>query len=84
MARPTIGVSGQGGAFSESLVRAMASRVERPVIFRLSNPTTRSEASPADLDAWTEGRAVIGTGSPFPPIIRAGRRLDVDQTMRAG
>ena len=84
-ARPTvlIGASGQRGAFSEELVRAMASRVERPVIFPLSNPTTRSEASPAELDAWTDGRAVIGTGSPFPPIIRAGRRFNVDQTNNA-
>jgi malate dehydrogenase (oxaloacetate-decarboxylating) len=84
-ARPTvlIGVSGQGGAFPETLIRAMASRVERPVIFPLSNPTTRSEASPADLDAWSGGRAVIGTGSPFPPIIRSGRRFSVDQTNNA-
>jgi malate dehydrogenase (oxaloacetate-decarboxylating) len=84
-AQPTvlIGASGQGGAFSETLVRAMASRVERPVIFPLSNPTTRSEASPADLDAWSGGRAVIGTGSPFPPIIRSGKRFSVDQTNNA-
>jgi malate dehydrogenase (oxaloacetate-decarboxylating) len=84
-ARPTvlIGASGQGDAFSETLVRAMASRVEWPVIFPLSNPTTRSEASPADLDAWSGGRAVIGTGSPFPPIIRSGRRFSVDQANNA-
>lgn len=84
-ARPTvlIGVSGQGGAFSEALVRTMASRVMRPVIFPLSNPTACSEASPADLDAWTDGRAIIGTGSPFPSIIRRGRILNVDQTNNA-
>jgi malate dehydrogenase (oxaloacetate-decarboxylating) len=83
--RPTvlIGASGQGGAFSEALVRAMSRRVARPVIFPLSNPTTRSEASPADLDAWSDGRAVIGTGSPFPPIIRAGQTFKVDQINNA-
>jgi malate dehydrogenase (oxaloacetate-decarboxylating) len=75
-AHPTvlIGTSGQGNAFSEPLVRAMAKHVERPAIFPLSNPTERSEAVPANLLAWTEGRAVIGTGSPFPPV--NGVRID--------
>ncbi|MGA3249158.1 MAG: NAD-dependent malic enzyme, partial [Paraburkholderia sp.] len=63
-AKPTvlIGVSGQAGAFSEPVVRAMAEHNSRPVIFPLSNPTSRAEATPADLEAWSEGRAVIGTG----------------------
>ena len=61
----------------------MAGHVRRPVIFPLSNPTERAEATPADLDAWTEGRAVIGTGSPFPPIKRAGKEFRVDQTNNA-
>ncbi|HEU0157633.1 MAG TPA: NAD-dependent malic enzyme, partial [Stellaceae bacterium] len=81
-ARPNvlIGVSGQPGMFSEAVVRAMAQHHRRPVIFPLSNPTARSEATPADLQAWTEGRAVIGTGSPFPPLDRNGSKFRVDQT----
>ncbi len=81
-AKPTvlIGVSGQPGAFSEAVVRAMAEHNRRPVIFPLSNPTSRAEATPEDLDAWTEGRAVIGTGSPYPPLTRNGVRFKVDQT----
>jgi len=81
-AKPTvmIGVSGQPGIFTEKIVRAMAAAVARPVIFPLSNPVTRSEATPADLVAWTEGRAVIGVGSPFPPIERDGKPFTVDQT----
>ncbi|MEN3350216.1 MAG: hypothetical protein V7632_3851 [Bradyrhizobium sp.] len=81
-ARPTvlIGVSGQAGAFSEPVVRAMADANKRPVIFPLSNPTSRAEATPVDIEAWTEGRALIGVGSPFPPITRDGARFKVDQT----
>jgi malate dehydrogenase (oxaloacetate-decarboxylating) len=81
-ARPTvlIGVSGQAGAFSEPIVRALAECNKRPVIFPLSNPTSREEATPADIEAWTEGRALIGVGSPFPPITRDGSRFKVDQT----
>jgi len=84
-AHPTvlIGTSGQAHAFSEAVVRAMAEHAQRPVIFPLSNPTERAEATPADLDAWTEGRAVIGTGSPFPPIKRNGREFRIDQTNNA-
>jgi malate dehydrogenase (oxaloacetate-decarboxylating) len=81
-AKPTtlIGVSGQPGAFTEAVVRTMARGAPRPVIFPLSNPTSRSEATPADLDAWTEGRAIIGTGSPFPPIVKNGAVFKPDQT----
>jgi malate dehydrogenase (oxaloacetate-decarboxylating) len=84
-ARPTvlIGTSGQPNAFHEAVVRAMADRVRRPVIFPLSNPTERAEATPQDLFEWTEGCAVIGTGSPFPPIERNGRDFRVDQTNNA-
>jgi len=81
-AKPTtlIGVSGQAGAFREDVVREMARHVSRPVIFPLSNPTSRSEAAPADLLTWTEGRALIGTGSPFPPFQWNGKTAAIDQT----
>jgi malate dehydrogenase (oxaloacetate-decarboxylating) len=84
-ANPTvlIGVSGQPGIFREDIIRQMAAAVARPIIFPLSNPTSRSEATPQDLMAWTEGHAVIGTGSPFPPVVRNGRSFAVDQTNNA-
>ncbi|MDD7965452.1 NAD-dependent malic enzyme [Actinomycetospora lemnae] len=65
-----VGLSTAQGAFTETIVRTMAGRVERPIIFPLSNPTDNAEARPADLDAWTDGRALIATGSPFPPLHR--------------
>ena len=64
-----IGVSTQGGAFTEEIVKTMLGHVERPMIFPLSNPTSRSEAHPADLIKWTKGKAIIATGSPFDPVI---------------
>jgi malate dehydrogenase (oxaloacetate-decarboxylating) len=84
-ARPTvlIGTSGQPKTFTEAIVREMARHVRRPIIFPLSNPTDRSEATPAEIDSWTEGRAVIGTGSPFPPLKRNGKAFRPDQTNNA-
>jgi malate dehydrogenase (oxaloacetate-decarboxylating) len=84
-AKPTvlIGTSGQPKTFSEAIVREMARHVRQPVIFPLSNPTDRAEATAADLDGWTEGRAVIGSGSPFPPIVRNGKPFRIDQTNNA-
>ena len=81
-ARPSvlIGVSGQPGAFTEEAVREMAKYSERPVIFPLSNPTSRSEATAQDLMDWTEGRALIGTGSPFEPVSVGEERIPITQT----
>ncbi|MFZ1917571.1 MAG: NAD-dependent malic enzyme [Terriglobales bacterium] len=75
-----IGVSGQAGAFTEEAVREMAKHTVRPVIFPLSNPTSRCEATPQDLVDWTEGRALIGTGSPFEPVRIWGKKVRIDQT----
>jgi malate dehydrogenase (oxaloacetate-decarboxylating) len=75
-----IGVSGQPGAFTEESVREMAKYSDRPVIFPLSNPTSRSEATAQDLMDWTEGRALIGTGSPFAPVNVGGKKIPITQT----
>jgi malate dehydrogenase (oxaloacetate-decarboxylating) len=63
-----LGLSTAQGAFTEEIVRTMAGKVDRPIVFPLSNPTSKAEARPADVDAWTDGRALIATGSPFPPL----------------
>jgi malate dehydrogenase (oxaloacetate-decarboxylating) len=75
-----IGLSTVGGAFTEEIVREMAGKVDRPVIFPLSNPTSHSEADPADLAAWTDGRALVATGSPYPPLTIDGREVPVAQS----
>jgi len=74
-----LGVSAQTGAFTEEIVREMASHIERPIIFPLSNPTSKSEAKPTDLLRWTEGRALVGTGSPFDPVDVNGKLMRISQ-----
>lgn len=74
-----IGLSTVGGAFSESVVREMASKVNRPIIFPLSNPTDRSEAKAEDLIQWSDGRALVATGSPFAPVRYDGRTIPIAQ-----
>ncbi len=81
-AKPTVlvGVSGQADAFSEEIIREMARHVNRPIIFPLSNPTSCVEAHPENIVRWTEGRAIIGTGSPFAPFEFEGRTHYFAQT----
>lgn len=73
------GVSAQPGAFTEDIVREMARHTPHPVIFPLSNPTSQAEATPADLLHWTEGRALVGTGSPFSPVEINGKLIRIAQ-----
>jgi malate dehydrogenase (oxaloacetate-decarboxylating) len=83
--RPTmlIGASTAYGSFTEAIVRDMAAHTARPIIFALSNPRARAEATPADLIAWTDGRALIATGSPFGPVTHKGVTYVVGQLNHA-
>jgi malate dehydrogenase (oxaloacetate-decarboxylating) len=83
--RPTmlIGTSTQPGVFSKAIVTEMAAHTARPIIMPLSNPTSRSEARPDDLIAWTQGRALIATGSPFPPVPYNGLDYQIAQANNA-
>ena len=74
-----IGLSTVAGVFDEPMVRDLAAAVDRPVIFPLSNPTSKSEAVPKDLMRWTDGKAVIATGSPFAPVEHGGRTIPIAQ-----
>jgi malate dehydrogenase (oxaloacetate-decarboxylating) len=78
-----IGASTVSGSFTEAIVKQMAAHTERPIIFALSNPPVRSEANPADLISWTEGRALIATGSPFAPVTYKGVTYVVAQVNNA-
>ena len=80
-AKPTIlvGATGQGGVFTERIIREMSTFTKRPIIFPLSNPTSRCEAQPADLIEWTNGQALIATGSPFPPVEYGKRTFPIAQ-----
>ena len=80
-ARPTIliGVSGQPGLFTETIIRGMTQHSEAPIIFPLSNPVSRAEATPGDIVRWTDGKAIIATGSPFQPVNHNGQRHRIAQ-----
>ncbi len=80
-AKPTIliGCSAQAGSFNEAIIKEMAQHVEHPIIFPLSNPTERSEACPQDLIEWTNGRALVATGSPFTPVTYKNKTFTISQ-----
>lgn len=83
--KPTVllGVSATPGIFNEPVVKAMAKLNKRPIIFPLSNPTSKSECKPEDVIQWSEGRAIVATGSPFPPAEYNGRRYRIGQCNNA-
>ncbi|TAK72755.1 MAG: NAD-dependent malic enzyme [Gammaproteobacteria bacterium] len=83
--KPTIliGCSTVAGAFAEDIIKMMASQVERPIIMPLSNPTSLSEANPEDLIQWTDGKAIIATGSPFPEVNYNGTGYRIAQSNNA-
>jgi malic enzyme len=79
--RPTVllGTTGVAGSFSEAVVRAMAGQAQPPLIMPLSNPTSNAEATPEQILRWTDGRAIVATGSPFPPVQAGGRLRQTSQ-----
>jgi malate dehydrogenase (oxaloacetate-decarboxylating) len=83
--RPTmlIGTSGTPGSFTEGAIREMGKHVKTPIVFPLSNPTSKTEAQPADILRWTEGRAIVATGSPFEPVEIEGETRLIGQANNA-
>ncbi|KTD50189.1 malate dehydrogenase [Legionella quinlivanii] len=80
-AKPTIllGVSGQPQQFSEPMIRSMASYCDRPIVFPLSNPTSRAEATPQQILDWSAGKALVATGSPFDPVLIGSHPIEISQ-----
>lgn len=72
-----IGTSTKPKAFTEEIIREMAKHVDRPIVFPLSNPTRLHEAQPQDLYDWTDGKALVATGSPFPPVKYGGAEYEI-------
>lgn len=85
LVKPTIllGCSGQPGKFTEKAIREMSKHVEHPIIFPISNPTTLMEAKPDQIDKWSDGKALIATGSPLPPLNRNGKKYVISQCNNA-
>jgi malic enzyme len=78
-----LGTTGMGGAFTEDVIRSMAETCSRPIVLPLSNPTANTEATPSNVMAWTGGRAIVATGSPFPPVLVDGSQRPVPQANNA-
>jgi malate dehydrogenase (oxaloacetate-decarboxylating) len=80
-AKPTVlvGVSGAPGLFSEDVIKEMHKHCARPIVFPLSNPTSRVEATPNDIIRWTNGEALVATGSPFDPVVHDGKTYPIAQ-----